>query len=323
MMHVACGANAAYMPYVAAMLHSLLAQPRRMPLTVHFMHDAQLPEAELERLREMVLGCGAEGWQSHCIGTEQLQMFPPNRRFGREAWYRTLLPQLLADQDKVLYLDADTIVRRSIEPLWSTGLSDVTLAAVVNPLYRFMDDGFQRALGIHRAQDYFNSGVLLMNLQRWRARKTDAALQAFIRDHAEQQNWPDQNALNAVLKGEWLMLEPIWNAQNIYFDLPARQLPISARQWREVRDNPAIVHFIAPFKPWDYLCKHPYRADYFRHSAQTPWAGHAIHGKSMTNRLLRLLPQPFMWMFTQVFLRRLRKRFRLAWRHRRLAELWQ
>ena len=43
----------------------------------------------------------------------------------------------------------------------------------------------------------------------------------------------------------------------------------------------------------------------------------------MKNRLLRLFPQPFMWMFTQVFLRRLRKRFRLAWRHRRVAELWR
>lgn len=294
-MHIACTANSNYLPHAAAMLHSLLSLHADQRPTVHFLHDEALATDELSRLGDFVTGMHAT-WRSYPITREQWQGFPHSWRFSHEAWFRALLPQVLQDVERVLYLDADTIIRRPLNDLWNTDLGGATVGAVANPLYPFQDDTFLHELGLESDADYFNSGMLLMDLARWREQELNHALYEFVATHGAAQHWPDQNTLNAILRGRWLSLSPTWNAQNVYFDLNASQLPCSAAQTHEAQNNPAIVHYVAPYKPWDYLCKHRFRDDYFRHLAATPWRTVQIQGITWKNRLLRLLPQPFMWL---------------------------
>jgi lipopolysaccharide biosynthesis glycosyltransferase len=300
-LHIACGANVGYLPYAATMLHSLLTHNPDVPVAIHFMHDEALPASELEKLAGMVQGFGAQ-WHAHCIVDGRLEGFPVSWRFSREAWYRALLPDLLPKASRVLYLDADTLILRPLKPLWDVDLRGKAIAAVINPLYPFMDAGFLSGLGLRGVEDYFNSGVLLMDLDRWRAEELTARLVEFVARHGQAQNWPDQNALNHVLRDRWFAVDPIWNAHSIFFDLPASKLSITDSQWQELRRDPAIVHFIAPYKPLEYLCKHPYRERHLDHLRQTPWRNAPITGATVRNRVLRLLPQPFMWLA----LRRLR-----------------
>lgn len=301
MMHIACGANLGYLPYAATMLHSLFTHNRDAAITIHFMHDDAMPAAEMEKLADMVRGFGGQ-WRAYCIDGARLVGYPVSWRFSKEAWYRALLPELLPELSRVLYLDADTLVLRPLQRLWSTDLRGNTIAAIVNPLYPFMTDDFLGGLGLQRRSEYFNSGVLLIDLDRWRADDVSLQLAEFVREHGAAQNWPDQNALNAVLRGRWLAVDPIWNAHSIFYDLSAAQLSISDAQFEELRRDPAIVHFIAPYKPLDYLCKHPFRKRHLDHLAQTPWRSTPVVGATPLNRCLRLLPQPFMWLT----LRRLR-----------------
>lgn len=308
MIHIACGANAAYMPYAAAMLRSLLTQTHQSPLCIHFMYTDALPLSDMERLRALVTDLGGN-WQALRINPEQLHFFPPNSRFGIEAWYRTLLPELLPDLPRVLYLDADTLVLQPLDELWATDLQDNIVGAIRNPLYPFMNNQFQKDLGLRRGQ-YFNSGVLLMDLQRWRGEGISRKLQGFVKTHAPTQNWPDQNALNAILRGRWLQLSPRWNAHSIYFDLKASQLSLTDEALQCLRSAPGIVHFVAPYKPLDFLCKHPYRKEFFRHLARTPWSGTPVQDKTLINHILRVLPQPFMWVFLKVTLPRAWQRLR-------------
>lgn len=295
-MHIACAADSNYLPHAATMLHSLLNHHADQAPTIHFMHGQALPSEQLACLGDFVIASGGQ-WRSHPIDPELLQDFPQNWRFSREAWYRTLLPELLPDVKRVLYLDADTLIMQPLDTLWSMDLNSNIVGAVTNPLYPFMDTGFMRNLGLESDCDYFNSGVLLMDLERWRAQGLTQELHEFVAAHGAAQQWPDQNALNAVLRGRWLSLAPKWNAQNVYFDLKPAQLPCTPEQIRQARKQPSIVHFVAPYKPWDYLCKHPYRKSYFEHLAATPWHNSVpISGVSWGNRLLRLLPQPFMWL---------------------------
>lgn len=295
-MHIACAADSNYLPHAAAMLHSLLSHHSGQAPTIHFMHRQTLPSEQVARLGDFITASGGH-WRSHSVGDDLLQDFPQNWRYSREAWYRTLLPELLPEVERVLYLDADTLIMGSLDTLWSTDLESNVIGAVANPLYPFMDTEFMRNLGLKPGRDYFNSGVLLMDLARWREQGLTQELHAFVATHGAAQQWPDQNALNAVLRGRWLSLPPRWNAQNVYFDLKPSQLPCTPEQTRQARKNPAIVHFVAPYKPWDYLCKHPNRKDYFKHLAATPWRNSVpITGATWSNRLLRLLPQPFMWL---------------------------
>lgn len=309
MIHIACAANAAYVPHVAAMLHSLLSVQGNAGITVHFLYDANLEKTELERLRNFAIEQGAV-WQGHLITEEQRARFPDNYHFGREAWYRTLLPELLPELERVLYLDADTIIRQSLEPLWQFDLQGHVIGAIANPLYAFMDNSFMLGLGVDSPDNYFNSGVILFDLQEWRAQNVGAELLQFIAEHGAAQAWPDQNTLNSVLRGRWMRLPAQWNMQNVYFELPLKRIPYPTESLRLARQNPAIVHYSAPYKPWMYMCKHPFLEDYLRHLSVTPWKGQAITGKTLRNRVLRLLPQPYQWLFMvyiRKFVRRLRR----------------
>ena len=75
-------------------------------------------------------------------------------------WIADLFPE---DVDKVLYLDSDIIVAGDIGALWRTEMGDAVLGAVTIP-------GSTRcaAFDIPESYGYFNSGVLLVNLARWR-----------------------------------------------------------------------------------------------------------------------------------------------------------
>jgi lipopolysaccharide biosynthesis glycosyltransferase len=216
-----------------------------------------------------------------------------------------LLPAL----PRVLYLDADMIIVDDLGPLWDTDLNGKAFAAVSNPIYAFMRPWPRLDLGLDQPQDYLNSGVLLLDLERLRAEDGIGALRRYAGEHPHNL-CPEQDALSAVLGQRWLHLHPRWNVQNTLFELPPRQLPFSAMEVSEALQHPAIIHFIGPFKPWHYLCTHPRRALYFEHLRRTPWPETPPQGVSLFNRLLRPLPLAAQHRVLQL---------QLAWRRWRAA----
>jgi lipopolysaccharide biosynthesis glycosyltransferase len=270
------------------MLHSLCTRHDPARVTVHFLSDETLPQDAHARLADHVRALGAH-WNALRVGGEGEQ-FPANPRFGRVAWYRVLLPDRLPALDRVLYLDADTLVLAPLDELWATDLQGYAVAAVLNPLYPGMRDDFSARLGLPSLTRYFNSGVLLLNLQVWREQRLTQTVLEALAQGSWLGDWPDQNLLNRLLWRHCRYLPPRWNAQNTLFELPARQLPFTPAQIAEARRQPAILHFIGPYKPWHPLSRHPYRQRYFEHLSCTPWRNLPQAKPSWRHRLLRLLP---------------------------------
>src|SRR5437879_3158835 len=79
-------------------------------------------------------------------------------------WYRIFLPELLPELDRVLYLDADVIVVDSLIPLWNVDLSEDYLAAVTN-VFQAAHVHRPVELGLAGPRAYFNSGVMVLNLE--------------------------------------------------------------------------------------------------------------------------------------------------------------
>jgi lipopolysaccharide biosynthesis glycosyltransferase len=204
-------------------------------------------------------------------------------------WYRVFLPELLPELDRVLYLDADTLVVDDPRPLWCTDLSDHLLAAVDNVLEPQFA-GRAKEIGLEAGQRYFNSGVLLLNLAVMREEGSTRRIVEFARTRPLL--WPDQDALNVVLGERRVALHPRWNCMNSMIVLPYARDVFPPEVLDEARRDPGIVHFEGPElgKPWHHLSKHPYRAAYMRHRAATPWPDVAIEGRTFVNRALRPLP---------------------------------
>jgi lipopolysaccharide biosynthesis glycosyltransferase len=285
---VACAVEGrGYAAHSAAMLHSLLVANRGDDVRVHYMPGPGIAPRDERRLRSTVEG---EGGRIEFLRPPRERLAGlPTRGFTREAtWYRVLLPELLPQVDRVLYLDADLIVLDSLAPLWELDLGDRYVAAVTNvlePVYA----GRPRELGIE-GRPYFNAGVLLMNLEEMRRAGCQRALIDYATANAERLFWRDQDALNVVLGGRRLELHPRWNCMNAFLALPNAADVLGAERLEEARRDPAIRHFEGPGdnKPWHLLCRWPGRELYRDHRRATPWPRVWPEGVTPRNVLRRL-----------------------------------
>lgn len=309
MMEVACATDDRYAPHCGTMLHSLFTHNRPDQIRVHLLHDETLSRENRDRLAFVAAKFGA---QLNCVPVEHsLVRDFPDKQFHVSCWYRIVLPALLPDISRILYLDADMLILDNLQPLWETSLQGCTFAAVSNPLYPFMPDRPRVQLGLAQRSDYLNSGVLLLDLDRMRAEAVTQKVLAYARARPDNP-WPEQDALSVVCNGRWLRLHPRWNAQTTFFDLKDSQLLYPAEESRAAKERPAIVHFIGPMKPWHYLCRHPLREVYAKHRQLTPWPDFDLDGRTLENWLLRPLS-----LGTQIRVRRIiRKIFLMGKRDR-------
>jgi lipopolysaccharide biosynthesis glycosyltransferase len=290
MIHIAFAADERYVPHAAAMIHSAASQRGASPLTFHFLHPQDLSPSTRESLCALGKRLGTEVL-CHGFTSTDVEGLPAMGRITPVMWLRIFLPRLLPGISRVLYLDCDTLVMDSLESLWHTDLKGAWLGAVSN-VFEAGREGHARRLGLAAPRDYFNSGVLLLDLDAWRREGCAERILALARDPDAGLVWPDQDALNTVFAGHWHSLHPRWNCQNSLFYFKWARDVFGDRVVAEATSRPGILHFEggALSKPWHYLCKHPWRGEYFRHRAETPWPFVTIEGRTAKNRLLRLLP---------------------------------
>jgi lipopolysaccharide biosynthesis glycosyltransferase len=202
------------------------------------------------------------------------------RPYPPSAYARLLLPALLpGDVHKVVYLDADTIVRGDIAGLWDDDMGDQPLFAVRDlPLENGNAARIARTVDQARysydpAGVYFQSGVLVMDISAFRRERLDESAFAFLREYPTMQ-FPDQDALNALLATRTRVMDPRWNQMVAIYRYPdAAASPFDEAEFRDLRDDPFVVHFSGRPKPWEPGCEHPWLAEWFALLDRTPWAG--------------------------------------------------
>jgi lipopolysaccharide biosynthesis glycosyltransferase len=279
-----------YLPWCATAIRSCIGSAS-LPeqVRIHLLHTDTVDPRVLSRLGEMVEEQGG-AMRTHTFHEGRLRGLPTHLqgKQGWVTWARVLLPDVLSDLERVVYLDADTLVTDSLEPLWSHELTH-PVGAVANVLDPSMDD--RDALGLRGA--YFNAGVLLIDLERWRSEGVVKELVDFGREHPELVRWSDQDALNSVFDARWDALHPRWNVMNSFFTWPnAGRLVHGPGRLAEALASPAIVHFEGPefVKPWHQLSNHPHRRRYRQTLSSTPFAPDRLEGATSFTRALSLLP---------------------------------
>jgi lipopolysaccharide biosynthesis glycosyltransferase len=285
-LHLACAARGTYIEHSAVMLRSALVNSGGLEIRVHYLCDRGLGTERTAPLAEMVEGLG--GSISFLeIDPGAVGDLPTDPQFTSAMWFRILLPELLASEERVLYLDVDTLVLDSLEPLWETDLTGNYLGAVSNV---FQPNHIHRPknLGLPPSQAYFNSGVLLMNLELMRADDCIEQLRECARSRAGELEWPDQDALNLVLGARRVPLHPRWNAMNS-LGFPSAPEVFGRPALDEAREHPAIRHFEGPAlnKPWHYLYEGEDRELYLEHRRGTPWPDFTPEGRTLRNRFER------------------------------------
>jgi len=174
----------------------------------------------------------------------------PSPSVGSQATYaRLCIGEEFLDFPRILYLDADTVVTRSLAPLDQVSLgADQIIGACVEPYTpTFSSPNGVRdfsALGFRGHEPYFNAGVMLVHPERWReARITDLAM-AYLQRKDIHITLFDQEALNVTLVGRWLALPHEWNVSRYWLKEERRMAH------PDILRSARIVHFLSEAKPW-------------------------------------------------------------------------
>jgi len=234
-----------YIVPAATMLKSLLDAS-----TGSFRVICLLTEEIPAEMLQMLTRMGQGRLTFDCISLKgRLDGYYTDARYSEAASFRLLLPELLPDYDKILYLDCDVIIRQDMVALYrDTDIGDNYLAAIYEAPIEGQAERI-KALGCTPGQ-YFNSGVLLMNLRQMREESvSERLLRACEKEYME---FPDQDALNQVCQGRVLPLNPVYNSIRTFF-LPQYKkdfcIIYSEDLWKQVQHK-GNIHYTGG-KPWN------------------------------------------------------------------------
>ncbi len=180
--------------------------------------------------------------------------------YSKTTYYRLFIPRLYPQVNKALYLDSDIIVTGDISKLFDEELGEAYVGAIPDGSVQLIGpfkDYVEKRIGVGSYTEYFNAGILLMNLEALRRIDFDKFFLDFLTkvtfDVAQ-----DQDYLNAVCKGNVHFVPKSWNV-----------MPISPRAEGEKID---LIHFNLSFKPW-HTDGVKYEEEFWKYADACPYSG--------------------------------------------------
>lgn len=276
--HLGFGIDKNFGKFAGITITSLVHNNIGHDLIVHIVYDELLPE-DMEKLQQMERLYRNLTLRFYQItSTEGMTFVVPPGHITQAMYYRYLFADMLPPEiTKIIYLDADIICKGDILPLWQTDLQGKVLAAARD----YGEDRSCDRIGLKNGR-YFNSGVLLMDLTKWRQQKlTQKLFQWLEQVGGTKILWGDQDALNGVIDGEFTELPKKYNGIVINNTTLNENLEL------------VIVHYIDYVKPWHiYYVDSNAKELYWQYVKKSLWSdlkpqdGKTVQTVMMTARLL-------------------------------------
>lgn len=251
-MNILVALNTNYVPALRVMLKSLFVSNPGEQFTVYMMYS-EIPPAEVARLERFI---DAEGHRLVPVKVEN-GLFAEDavvfRRYSKEMYYRLVAHRYLPDTvDRVLYLDPDIVAINPAGEFYRMEMGRYYFCAAehIKPFARFTVKFNQIRLGTPRAKSYFNSGVLLMNLDRMRKELDPSDIFHFLKENRYRLILPDQDVLNGLF---WDKIKPVdelrYNFDARYYEL-IKYFPNHPVTLKWIEENTVFIHYCGKRKPW-------------------------------------------------------------------------
>lgn len=240
--------NQNYLPRLQVLITSLALNQPDDKMDIYLMHSG-IPEQALDSVCSQCRHFGY-GFCPILIDGSAFADAPVSAQYPREMYYRLLSAQFLPqDLHRILYLDPDTLVINPLRPLWETDLAGNLFAAAAHTGKTELANSINQ-LRLGTDHDYYNSGVLLIDLDRARNEIDADQIFRYVREHAKEPLLPDQDVLNAMYGSRILNVDDaLWNydARN-YNNYLLRSGGVCDMNW--VMSHTVVLHFCGRSKPW-------------------------------------------------------------------------
>lgn len=292
---IALAADHAYASYMEVSIISILKNNNGSEIAFDIL-DVGLSDVDKEGLKKTILNNSGE-FVIHDL--KKLDKIIGHRvpafQGSLGAYARLFLPEILPDIEKVLYLDCDTLNVAGLIDLWECKIDDYYLAGIKDTV----SSVHRKRIGLSDNDVYVNSGVILMNLRKWREDGIGDKIIDYIENRKSDITLPDQDGINVVCKNSILELEPKYNVmsplflmsyKNIigYFNLHNYYLE---NEILKAKKNPVIIHFTGypDRRPWEKGCKHPRRRLYLKYARCSKIGVNFISKKITRQRRIELI----------------------------------
>ena len=141
--------------------------------------------------------------------------------------------------------------------------------------------------------NYFNAGVMLINIDKWKRDDIGNKAIKYANQNHDRIKFADQDALNAIIDGNWIELHPKYNVMhNFYkngFAEVNNQFPKG--QILEALDDPVVLHYSGPSKPWHLRDEHEFKKIYWLYLKETPFYRMTPTDMTLLNIVKYLIPR--------------------------------
>ena len=180
--------------------------------------------------------------------------------YSESIYYRIFISSLFPELERAIYVDCDVVLVSDIAELYDTDIGDNIFGVIADECIGAVPEFceyVERWVGV-KPERYYNSGVLLMNLARFRSERIETSVTELISRFDFDTVAPDQDYLNFLTRDKVFYLDGVWNKQ------PNTANPIPPESLK-------LIHFNMFNKPWKYEGV-LYEEEFWRYADRTPFA---------------------------------------------------
>ena len=300
--------NDAYAALAGISIYSLLQSNKECDSIRFYIVDSGISKVNRDKIQNLVLENNREiSFFEMPSFSEILGKGIDTGRWNINVYSKLFVGGILPDDvHKVISIDCDTVIEKSLKDLWEIDLSTSIVAGVNEAMSKY----YRRYLGKKDKDYYLNSGLLMFNVDAIREEGFETVVFKNMRKYGGTLPYLDQDLVNAIVPQErMLILPPKFNVITPIFCCTYKEL-IKARrasayytktEFTEAKDNPYIIHFTTFFlndlRPWVEGSKHPKLDKFLEYKNESPWRNEPLWkdkrggGKKVKGMIISLLPR--------------------------------
>lgn len=263
-----------YAQHTAVAMASVLVNTKVPQKIQFYLIDDEIQQENKEKITKTVQNLGGN-IEFIKIKNSKLEDCYVSGELSRASYFRLDIANILGESiEKIIYLDCDLLVYDDIEKMWQLDMGGKPVAATC-------DLGIMASARVRKQKNkfielpfdapYFNAGVLIMDLKKWRDGNYAEAIIAL----ATQNKYPnhDQDALNKFFMNNWQEIPLRWDVIPPVFNLFLKILnkPDLRKKAIEAKLNPAIFHYAGGYKPWEYEIHDGFNDKYYEYLKLTEY----------------------------------------------------
>lgn len=290
MLNIALGFDSNFAPYAAVTIKSILLHNK--DVNFYLMYN-NLKKSDMAKISSMIDSC--ERGASKTFWVDMSGKFENlfTGDWSSSAVYFPLALSSICPDERILFLDADTLVTGDLSEFYNQDLVDYYISAVHDyGMITYIDTGFPIKINnttkitakdyfenhlnwnSDEMKKYFNSGMMLMNLKVMRENNVEEKIFQSLKDRIFA--FPDQDCINFICHEKVKIVEPKFNFMVLHdntWNTLTENVQNSIIKYKEEKETPLIIHFLK--KPWrcpiDNIC---FTELYNSVKMQTPYKNH-------------------------------------------------